>query len=161
MLSESEDLVRHYYGPEREFIHLHVARMLKDFSPAAFENLMASPTFHQPGYPSIFLSDKVASRLLELVKGWNDHYRFAYLAYRTALSYAKKDIEYANIWANIALKVLQISVKGELSPETRLPASANLERDFYQLSRPVIESLPWLNTEVKQSWLDFWSNVAR
>ena len=40
--------------------------------------------------------------------GWQDGYRYAYLAQRAAFSYGATDARIANIWARVALKALKM-----------------------------------------------------
>ncbi|NJR38819.1 MAG: hypothetical protein HC781_08195 [Leptolyngbyaceae cyanobacterium CSU_1_4] len=103
-LVTSEDLIEHYYGFARRFVHLQTARLFPDFSADTLEKLLASSSPLAVGYPPKALSDRIITRVLTEIKRWSPEYKFAHICYRTAFFYASKNREYANIWAAIALQ---------------------------------------------------------
>jgi hypothetical protein len=105
------------------------------------------------GYPAKAIKDKTLSFLMGLVQRWDHQYRFAYLAYRSALFYASKDIGYANIWSNIALQEVSFAIeKYQQSQKTSHPLTG-LQRNFYQFRTDRIKSLDWLNSDTKTRWI--------
>jgi hypothetical protein len=146
-----EDLLEHYYGPSRSFIHLQISRAFQTFTAASLEQQLANPKTIHVGYPTKALPDKLIARILGLVRRWQQDYRFAYLAYRSAFFYAPQDAGYANVWATTALQTLQFA------GNTR--ALNGVRRDFRRFGAGAIESLAWLEPQVKQKWLQFWQQL--
>lgn len=153
-LSTSADLVWHYWGMERGFIHVQTARLLQNSSFANLESLLANLAALQLGSPAKPFQDKAVSRWLGLIKGWSDDYRFAHLAYRCALAYASKDQAYANAWAQVALSAVKTTID-EAMPDRSLTLSA-VQKDLRQFNPNHIQALDWLEPPVKQRWLGFW-----
>jgi hypothetical protein len=147
-LSTSADLIEHYYGHSRGFIHLQIARAFQSFNIAALERRLNNPEPLEVGYPAKAVPDQIIARLLGTLKRWNNNYRFAYLAYRSAFFYATRDADYANIWATTALQTLQFN------PDTFSLDSA--QQDFQRFKSGKIEALAWLEPKLKQKWLQFW-----
>jgi len=156
-VSTSDDIVKHYFGPSRRFFHLQSSRLFPDFTAANLEKLLNASTSPEVGYPRKSLNDQVMTKLQALVKRWDADYRFAYLAYRSALSIAPKDVDYANIWAAIALCSLKGSIVQGETTQNPMPHLANLQHDFKQLRPDKINDLAWLKATVKSDWLDFWN----
>jgi hypothetical protein len=148
-LSTSADLIEHYYGPSRNFIHLQIARAFPELSAIALEQRLADPAPLEVGYPTKALPDQIMARMLGLIRRWQPDYRFAYLAYRSAFFYASRDAGYANIWAATALQTLQSA--GDLT------SLSHAKRDFQRLGIGEIEALTWLEPMVKKKWLQFWA----
>lgn len=156
-VSASDDIIRHYFGPSRHFFHLQSSRLFPDFTAATLEKLLSDSTSPEVGYPRKSLSDQVMTKLQAFLKHWDDEYRFAYLAYRSALSIALKDVGYANVWAATALRSLKrLTIQDETSQNSP-PRLAALQHDFKQFRPNKINSLAWLEPNVKSEWLDFWN----
>jgi hypothetical protein len=150
-ISTCEDLLTHYYGTSRRFIHVQAARFLPDFSAATLEDRLKNAEFPAIGFPSKTLLDKVIARLLGAVKDWHPDYRFAYLAYRSAFAYRTKDPEYANVWAAIALQMLQFLHQHQPSQFSLTQA----QQDFRRFQSSPITTLDWLEPTVKHNWVKF------
>jgi hypothetical protein len=146
-----EDLLVHYYGTSRRFIHLQTARLLPNFSAATLEDRLKNAEFPAVGYPSKALPDKIMTRILGAVKGWHPDYRFAYLAYRSAFSSVTKDREYANIWAAIALQMLQFLHRHQPSQFSL----AQAQQDFRRFQPHQITALDWMEPTMKHRWVEF------
>lgn len=151
-LSTCEDLLEHYYGPSRSFIHLQISRVFQTFTAASLERQLNHPEPIQVGYPAKALPDKIIARILGLARRWQQDYRFAYLAYRSAFFYAPQDADYANVWATTALQTLQFA------GNTR--TLNGVQRDFRRFGEGAIESLAWLEPQVKHKWLQFWQQLS-
>jgi hypothetical protein len=145
-----EDLLEHYYGPSRSFIHLQIARAFQTFTAASLEQQLNRSEPLTVGYPAKALSDKIIARILGWLRRWQQDYRFAYLAYRSAFFYATQDAKYANVWATTALQTLQFAGTRPLD---------SVRRDFCRFDRGAIETLTWLEPQVKQNWLQFWQQL--
>ena len=151
-LSTSEDLITHYYGASRGFIHLQISRLFPDFTAATLEKLLKGSEFPVMGYPPKALSDQVITRILATLRRWHPEYRFAYLCYRSSFFYATQDPEYANIWAAIALQMLH-------SFRKKNPSDFSLEQaqqDFQRFGADKIISLNWLNPAMQEQWMRLW-----
>jgi hypothetical protein len=151
-LSTSADLMEHYYGPSRNFIHLQISRAFLDLTTTDLEQRLADPAPLEVGYPTKALPDKIIARILGFIRRWQPDYRFAYLAYRSAFFYANQDARYANIWADTALQTLQ-SARDTIS-------LSNAKRDFRRFEIEKIEALAWLDPMVKKKWLQFWEQLG-
>ena len=155
-LSTSEDLITHYYGASRGFIHLQISRLFPDFTAATLEKLLKGSEFTVMGYPPKALSDQVITRILATLRRWHPEYRFAYLCYRSSFFYATQDPEYANIWAAIALQMLQ-SFK-EKEPSTF--SLKQVQRDFQRFQSSRITSLNWLEPSMQNRWMQLWEPLS-
>lgn len=153
-LSTSADLVWHYWGMERGFIHVQTSRLLQNSSFADLESLLANLATLQLGSPAKPFQDKAMSRWLGLIKGWSNDYRFAHLSYRCALAYASKDQAYANAWARVALSAVNTAID-EALPDRSL-ALSTIQQDFRQFDPDNIRALDWLEPIVKQCWFRLW-----
>jgi hypothetical protein len=156
-VAESYDIVKHYFGPSRHFFHLQSSRLFPDFTAATLEKLLNASTLPELGYPRKSLNDQVMTKLQAFIKRWDDEYRFAYLAYRSALSIALKDAGYANIWAATALRSLKGSTIQDEMHQKPTPYLAGLQHDFKQFRPDKINDLAWLEANLKGDWLDFWN----
>lgn len=151
-LSTSEDLITHYYGASRRFIHLQISRLFPDFTATTLENVLKSSEFPALGYPPKALSDQIITRIWAAIKRWHPDYRFAYLCYRSSFFYAAQDPEYANIWAAIALQMIQ-------SFRRQNPSNFSLEQvqqDFLRFQTDKIASLDWLSSSTRNNWMQLW-----
>lgn len=153
----SNDIVEHYHGYKRDFIHVQISKLLEDFKAAPLETLIAASNTLELDFPRKSLRDKIVTRLLALIKHWDGNYRFAYLAYRSALYYASKNTGYANAWANVALLMAKIivneSVENKQNPALLL---TNMRHDFQEFRKDTIEALAWIDSDVRSNWIRFW-----
>jgi hypothetical protein len=156
----SDDVVQHYCTYEKEFMRLQIAEVIPDFSTATFNQQVATNAEITPTYPPQQRRDRLIARFLSSARCWNDDYRFAYLAYRNALANALKDSPRANIWARIALQQVKLSLIRYKSERAPAECFAMIQRDFRQFDRSSIDSLPWLETAIKQKWLQFWEELS-
>lgn len=160
-LSQSADIVKHYWGIERDFIHIQSSRLLSDPTLLSLESRLKKLESLELGCPAKPFKDKTVSRLLALMKRWDDDYRFAHLSYRCALSYATKDAEYANAWAKVSLSAMQSSIdetmrNPDFSDSDFARRLSNMQRDFRKFNPAHINALAWLEPTIKRDWLGFW-----
>jgi hypothetical protein len=143
-LTDCPALIAHYWGPERRFMHAQIGARFPDFSRARFDAFVAS--FVTLGYPPKRTIDQLRARW----KGWQRQlggdYRFAYLAYRSALAAARRDVVDANAWALVALDVLR---RGPFPPVL-------LVRDFERFGPA--GKCRWMAPETRTAWNAFWAD---
>lgn len=142
-IATCEDVIQHYWGAEKDFIRVQIVKSLEQGTADAL--LTQLPKLERI-YPPIRKRDRILTGL-SFFKHRDNHYRRAQLAYRSALFYAKKDIGYANAWANNALQALRIS-----TPPFE-------HADFQQFRQNTIHSLPWISPSVKRGWIKFWQQM--
>lgn len=159
-LSLSDDIVKHYWGYEREFIHIQIARRFQGATKGELNFLLNDPSTFEVGYPAKAIADKTLSFFMGLIQRWDHRYRFAYLAYRSALFYASKDTGYANIWSNIALQEVSFVIKKYQQSQKMTHPLMGIQRDFYQFRTDSIKSLDWLNSDIKNRWILFWEQYS-
>jgi hypothetical protein len=146
-LADCPGFIRHYYGYERGFIHAQIAELFPEFSVELFHrHIRALPKIG--GYPKKRKLDLIKARLMAIVRRESDEYRFAYLAYLSALSSAKNSPLKANIWARIAVAVLR---QCEF-------VIADAEQDFRAMK--CLEPFTWLNDDTKRAWTALWKEAA-
>lgn len=155
-LSQSNDLIYHYYGPSRRFIHVQTARLFKNFTAASLSQALALPAPPQLGFPERPLSARLLSRILGFIFKWDANYQFAYLAYRCALASAKKDPEYANVWANVALESIKFLIRIQPSKQKSQAILASAKKDFYKFRESKMDSLPWIDPNTQKNWILLW-----
>jgi hypothetical protein len=159
-LSVCPEIVKHYWGHERDFIHTQVSHFLETYSLKQLDSFLDRLPALELGYPYKPLSAKLATRFLSLIHQWDHDYRFAYLAYCSALHYAKTNVAYANIWTKIARRSIDLCL--EKHPEIQADDRrfrlflARSQRHFRQFSPSNIDALTWLAPDMKQHWLTFW-----
>jgi hypothetical protein len=146
-LSDCADVVRHYYGYEREFIRARIARLFPEFSAELFERYVHAPPV-VAGFPEMNLLDKLRARLKELIRGEGADYRFAYLAYRSAISSTTRSSIHANIWARIAGAILE---RSDFAAEA-------IRRDFSRFYAP--GSLSWMDDKTRRLWTTVWGKLS-
>ncbi len=145
MLSDCADIVRHYWGAhQKDFIRVQIAKALEQ---GEAERLLAQSPMFQNLYPKVRKRDRILTGL-SFFKHRNHNYRRAQLAYRSAVFYAAKDIDYANAWANNALEVLKIS---------HHPCD---QSDFQHFRQEAIHTLTWLRPSIKRGWIKFWQQMT-
>ena len=147
-LADGADLIRHYFGHERGFIRARIAESFPEFTSEAFRR-------HLPKLPPVSgfakkrLIDKVRARLKTAFRGEGSEYRFAYLAYLSALSNAGRSPTLANIWALIAALVLRQNEFG----------IDEVEKDFALLEHP--EACHWATADTRRAWSTFWGEFRQ
>ena len=136
-----EDLVHHYWGFERGFVHARVDKLFPAFSEQAFSaNLAALPPL---GYPKKRRLDQLLARAIAYWRRQGPAYRFAYLSYRCALSAEATDRAIANVWADIALTSLR---DAHVSPQVA-------RRDFVAMRDGSAGG--WLLPEARRDWASY------
>lgn len=142
-ISTCPDVIEHYWGAQKDFIRVQIAKALEHNQA---ERLLAQIPPFQSIYPKVRKRDRIFTAL-SYFKHWNNDYRRALLAYRSALFYATEDIGYANAWASNALQALKIS-------NHRFHYT-----DFQCFRQDSIDALTWLSPSVKRGWLKFWQQM--
>jgi hypothetical protein len=145
-LATCKDVVRHYWGHTRGFIHVQAARHLGPRDAKTFREREMQPLPYL-GEPTKAWQDKVASRLRGALGHWSQEYRFAYLAARSAHREASRDPAFANAWAALALEGLQ-----RLAGEASTP---RVRADFSAWFAQPAARLPWLDRELHARWQAF------
>lgn len=141
-LSICPDIVYHYWGYERRFIHTQIREMFPSFESEIFDrNVDDLPPV---GYPDNSMLNQVLSRLKALQRRQGGDYRFAYLSYRNALSSSHK--AFANDWAHTTLDLL---VRNKFNP-------LHIQADFRQMGPEQLNAHQWIEPETKQRWEDYW-----
>lgn len=159
-LSICPHLVKHYWGHERNFIHAQLANHLQTYSLQQLEPFLDTLPNWEIGYPAKPWRAKLSARFLSLLHRWDQDYRFAYLAYRSALHYAKTNVTYANIWAQIARQSIDFCLEKHPNIQATDRAfqafQAQTQRHFRQFNPTNISALTWMPTETKQQWHTLW-----
>jgi hypothetical protein len=134
-VSVCPDLIRHYWGYDRRFVHVEVAKLFPMYSREMFERRVGE--FRHLGMPEKPFLDRLRARLLRLFRGNNKQYSFAYLQYLCALSC--RDAVVADAWANSALDAI-------VSPAVVWEAGElrHMARDFRLFRAERLASHPWL-----------------
>jgi hypothetical protein len=159
-LSICPHLVKHYWGYERRFIHTQLADYLQNYSINYLDTFLETLPNLEIGYPPKPWRAKLAARCLSLLHGWNQDYRFAYLAYRSALYYAKTNVPYANIWAQIARRSIDLCL--EKHPELQATDRSfqafqtQTQHYFHEFSPTNISRLRWMQPNTQQQWQTLW-----
>jgi hypothetical protein len=116
-----QDIIRHYWGFERRFCHAQLSELFPDFTKERFESYLSNvPKIGSPAKRPI---DQIKARLKQFFRSADAQYRFAYVAYLSALS--SRDPVMANVWANTAADVIKfrnIDPQLAISDFPKLPA---------------------------------------
>ncbi len=142
-LATCKDVVHHYWGHTRGFIHVQADRHVNPRDAATFCALESQP-LPLLGEPPKAWQDKLASRVRGTLGGWSKDYRFAYLAACSAHRQAPHDRAIANAWAAVALEDLR-RLTGEASPQ-------RMRADFGRWFAQPLERLPWIDRELHARW---------
>jgi hypothetical protein len=139
----ADDIVRHYTGWKRRFVHARITEIEPDFSDVGFARALAKrDRMDEP--PPRRAIDTLRSKL----KAWQRHgladYEFAYLCYLSAFHAASQGE--ANAWAGTALDFVGWN---------RYPR-AIVGADFSALSEGRLETLRWLHPLVRGRWAAYW-----
>lgn len=156
-LSVCPQMVKHYWGFEREFIHAQTERLFHEETAAHLERLSGAARLPKVGFPSKSVADRLAARLRARLRGAGKLYGFAYLAYRSALTSAARDPVYADIWARVALDALRLHRRGVVE---RALGTDRMRRDFRAFCDGAIERLWWVTSETKRRWQEFWAGAV-
>lgn len=141
------NLLRHYWGFERRFIHARIAQLMPERTEAAFQDALAKFETSVAGYPDLALIARVRSKLKGLRrKQQGGLYPFAYLCYLGALMEARSD--FADAWASTALDVITV---GGFAPKL-------VKQDFARLAPSTASELSWLQADTRKRWSDYWSH---
>ncbi len=147
-LSSCAELVRHYYGYERAFMHLQIAQLFPQFTAERFHaHAQALPKLE--GFPEKRARDRLRAHCKSLLRSEGSDYRFAYLACLSAHRSARRAPAYADVWAGIAVEVLR---RNEFH-------IAHLERDFRSMRN--LDQVAWASPKTRQAWVCFWQQLAQ
>jgi hypothetical protein len=153
------DVLEHYWGYRRSFIHLQVRRFLDASRSLEWKELAEQSAFVETGLPRGPVFDRIVTRVRATFSHWDGDYRFAYLAYRLARVYSEKDSQIASIWASTALASLERSLMVESdSPSRRQAKWRRSQSDFRLFTAPSFDSLRWLARDIKTAWAAHWEN---
>jgi hypothetical protein len=96
-VAPADDLVVHYWGHRRPFVHVQIARALAGtaLSLAAL------------GFPRVALRDRLRSRAVAALRGWGNDARFSYHAALAARRSERARDGYAAAWAETSLVALE------------------------------------------------------
>ena len=142
-LSTCSDLVRHYWGFERGFVHAAIERLFPTFSRDSFEaNVEAFEPFDSPPKR---LRDRLLARWTRHRRKEDGAYQYANLAVRSAFAARRNDPRHADIWARLAVDVLG----------RHGIAADRADADFASMRR--FDDKPWLSPETRSAWAEFWS----
>lgn len=145
-LSTCNDVVRHYWGHVRNFVHVQAARHLPQRSAQEFLEREARGELPFLGEPAKARADQFAARWRSAVHRWSDGYRFAWLAARSAWRCRASDPEIANAWAASAHEDLR---RVSVDDATALPT--RWREDFAVFAAPA-STLPWLRGDLHAKW---------
>ncbi len=146
-VSECADILRHYYGNDRRFIHIQIARLFPEYSKELFERRVGE--FRHLGMPEKPFIDRLGARLLRLMRGNSRQYSFAYLQYRCALSCG--DDVMADAWANSSLDAI-------VSPAVTWENGSlrHMKQDFRRFRPEHVDSHAWMQSGTRERWLKYW-----
>jgi hypothetical protein len=145
-LTTCHQVIRHYWGAERRFMHSQISGLFPEFSSENFQRYVLD--LPKIGYPRKTMVNKLRARLKTAWRKQSANYRFAYLSYLSALSSAATNPIHANDWAATCLDMLE---------GTGLH-SGFIEADFRCMRNP--NAIPWLRAEVKERWSKYWDTFA-
>jgi hypothetical protein len=95
-------IVRHYWGMDRDFVRIQAARFLEDFSETSINEKIAAVVREKFGHPSIPSRFKLIAWVLYFWKGWSREQKFAYICRLCERYYLQRDIEYSQAWGVLA-----------------------------------------------------------
>jgi hypothetical protein len=138
-----EDLVRHYFGYTRPFIHARINALFPTFTKEAFNREMRVQ--HQlEWYPPKAKIDLVRAKLKRLQRRQRSVYGFAYLAYLCAFRTASGAD--ANAWSTVAIDAIRWN---------KFPREI-VEADFKKLRVDPTEMPTWMAPEIRARWAEYW-----
>lgn len=150
-LSVCDDLVEHYWGGPRAYYHYQIERM--------FPGVLNGKGIDNPGMaplplnrsPAAAWRHRLAARIKRFQRAVGPEYGAAYMAYLSALSLRDANPDLANVWATMALNMLQWGMRGQLA----YPA------DFIRFTPAQIGSQYWMQPGLRNRWSDYWSNARK
>jgi hypothetical protein len=160
-IATSEDVVDHYWTYRRSYCMLKIDRFLEKQAlgpgDAVLEAAIQATGQVRLAFPRKSIRDQVRARVLGKMRGWSGSHQYAYLLYRTALYYGRRDPEMGTLWARSTLSLSRDIVKPLLDDQAKLRAElARIRGDLHFFSEDHIERLNWLDTEVRTAWQEFW-----
>lgn len=152
-----EDIVDHYWGYRRRFVHLRIQRYLAASRLWRRQDWIERSATIDTAFPAQPAVDRIITKLRAIGSRWDGDYRFAYLTYRLAHSYAEKDAGIASIWAASSLDALRRSLQADAGNPGMLAAKRNRSRsDFHRFAEPALQGLSWLEKDVSAAWSTHW-----
>lgn len=144
-LNTCEDVLCHYWGYARRFVHARIEAQFPSFSEETFKRALLVPSID--AFPAKQKRDLIRSKLKGLLRRETDTYAFAYLAYLS--SFHAKCPAYANAWSAIAVDAL-----------TWNPFSPNMVRaDFERMQQISDDDQLWLSATTRERWRSYWANL--
>lgn len=147
------DLVRHYWGTDRTFVHVQAERLLPEPLAESFARRLRENAPLVLGIPPKAVLDKVRARAVARVFGWNEEVRFAYLAALCARRSWARDPKMADAWAEVSVQALERAQNDRQleKPTSLLP--------FTSFAPKRLNRLTWLSDERRMRWQHFWNDV--
>ncbi len=144
-LSFADDVIRHYWGASRPYVHYQIERMFPDFEKAS-QQAMEGHFQIVRDVPPRRVSHRIAARLKRWRRSANGAYEYAYLAYRSALE-EEGQPAYSNMWAKIALNLLQFGAFG---------SKDDVREDFREFGAGELDRHLWMTDKVRKQWQEYW-----
>lgn len=145
------DLVKHYWGFERRFVHAEIDDLFPQFSRELFERNL--DRIRPLGIAAKPFPDRLRAKLLMLWRGAGKEYGFAYLSYLCALS--ADNAKLADVWANTALDAL--TSWGNATSER----PSFTKRDFRKFSSSHLDGHAWMRPQTRLRWQRYWDEAGR
>lgn len=142
-ISEANDLIYHYYGYSKHFIHCQLREIITEFSMAQFEKNMR-PLRSLIDFPKKRPLDLILSKLKRRRRRQQEIYAFAYLAYLSAFSVRRMD--YANAWASVAIDAIRWN---------DFPRDI-VEADFRRMTPRFLPGYKWMKPATRELWDRYW-----
>jgi hypothetical protein len=140
------DVIHHYWGYERGFLHSQIGQLFPRFSSELFNQIVDN--LPKLGYPQKRRVDQLKAKLVSFLRRNGNDYQFAYIAYLCALRQMHTDTANARVWARIALTVLK---------KNTFPVK-HILNDFREMK--AVQSHDWLDSETKRDWIRYWESIA-
>lgn len=140
-----KDLLRHYWGFERHFLHCQIAALMPERTAAAFDAALRDPGAVVTGSPKFSLPIRIAGKVKGAQRRAGDLYAFAYMAYLGAFAETRPD--YANAWASTVLEIIHV---GGFPREL-------IARDFKRLAKDRLNEASWIADRTRDKWRTYWA----
>lgn len=147
-VSVCPDVIRHYWGFDRRFVHAQIEQLFPEYSVQLFERHVGH--LRPLGMPEKRLIDRIRARGMGLMRRGSKQYVFAYLSYLSAL--ASKSALMADAWANTALDAIVSEAVVWESSELR-----HMPHDFRRFRPENLDSLGFLQPETRRRWQAYWA----
>ena len=143
-INSCKDVLRHYFGYERRFVHWRLDGMFPEFTRETFD---AAVDNYRPvdGFPAKRKMDLALAKAKLLRRRQRKIYGFAYLAYLSAFKETEQGL--ANAWANASVDALVWN---------KFP-SRMVRADFHKLRPDALSRVAWLHPSTRDRWLAYWS----